>query len=408
MAAPDAIVVGAGLAGLACAVELADAGRAVTVLEASDGPGGRVRTDEADGFLLDRGFQIYLTAYPEGQRLLDYDALDLQAFHPGALVRHGGAFHRVGDPIRRPADLLPTLRAPVGSLADKLRVGWLWRLRFRDESTLLTGVDVSTADELARLGFGQAMIERFWRPLFAGIQLDPDLEGPARTFRFIFAMLAAGDAAVPAAGMQAIPDQLAARLPEGALVYGARVTAAGSSGVILESGERVEAQAVVVATDAPAAAQLVSVDEPGSRSVSCVYFAAPESPLGEPVLVLDGDGTGPVNNLAVMSDVAPRYAPPGRALVAAACVPGGGDGLEEAARTQLRGWFGAAVDAWQHLRTYHIPHAQPAQRPPFTPVQPARLRSGVYLAGDHRATASINGALASGTRAARAVLADAG
>ncbi len=408
MASPDAIVVGAGLAGLACAVELAEAGRTVAVLEASDGPGGRVRTDDVEGFRLDRGFQIYLTAYPEGRRLLDYDALDLRPFHPGALVRHGGAFHRVGDPIRRPGDLLTTLRAPVGSIADKLRTGWLWRLRFRDASTLLTGMDVTTADELDRLGFGQAMVERFWRPLFAGIQLDPDLEAPARTFRFIFSMLAAGDAAVPARGMQEIPDQLAARLPDGALRFGARVSAAGPNGVILESGERLEARAVVVATEAPEAARLTSLDDPGSRGVTCVYFAAPESPLGEPMLVLDGEGEGPVNNLAVMSDVAPAYAPPGRALVAAACVPGGRDGLEAAARAQLRGWFGTAVDGWQHLRTYHIPHAQPAHRPPFTPVQPARLPSGVYVAGDHRATASINGALASGARAAQAALADAG
>ncbi len=404
----DVIVVGAGLAGLACAVELAEAGRTVTVLEASDGVGGRVRTDEVDGFLLDRGFQIYLTAYPEGQRLLDYEALDLRAFRPGAFVRHGGAFHLVGDPVRRPGDLPATLRAPVGSLADKLRVGWLWRLRFRDESALLAGTDVTTADELSQLGFGPAMVERFWRPLFAGIQLDPALEGPARTFRFVFAMLAAGDAAVPARGMQAIPDQLAARLPEGAIRLGVRVTAVGPHGAILETGERIEAPAVVVATDGPTAARLTSVVDPGSRAVSCVYFGGPESPLGEPVLVLDGDGHGPVNNLAVMSDVAPGYAPPGRALVAAACVPGGGDGLEEAARRQLRGWFGAAVDGWQHLRTYHIPHAQPAHRPPFTPAHPARLPSGVYVAGDHRATASINGALASGTRAAHALLAEGG
>lgn len=406
----DAIVVGAGLAGLACAVELAEAGREVVVLEASDGVGGRVRTDEVDGFLLDRGFQIHLTAYPEGRRLLDHEALDLRAFQPGALVRYDGAFHRVGDPVRRPADLAATLRAPVGSLADKLRIGWLWRLRFRDEAALLAGPDVTTAEELERLGFSPAIVARFWRPLFAGIQLDPRLEGPGRTFRFIFAMLAAGDAAVPGRGMEAIPRQLASRLPEGTVRLGARVTATGSGGVILESGERLEAAAVVVATDGPAAAALTGVPDPGSRSVSCVYFAADESPLGEPVLVLngDGDGAGPVTNLAVMSDVAPGYAPAGQALVAAACVPGGGTDLAAAARGQLRSWFGSAVDGWRHLRTYDIPHAQPAHRPPFSPVQPARLASGEFMAGDHRATASINGALASGRRAAQAVLAEAG
>ncbi len=402
----DVVVVGAGLAGLACAVDLAEAGREVLVLEAGDGVGGRVRTDRVDGFRLDRGFQIYLTAYPEGERLLDYDALDFQAFAPGAMVRYDGGFHTVGDPMRRPGDLAATLRAPVGSLADKLRVGWLWRLRFRPQSALEAGPDVTTGEELRRLGFSAAMIARFWRPLFAGIQLDPALAGPARTFRFLFAMLAAGRAAVPAAGMQAIPDQLAARLPAGAVRLATRVTAARRQGVILQSGERIEAEAVVIATDGPAAARLASLPDPGSRAVSCVYFSAPASPLGQPMLVLDGDGAGPVNNVAVMSDVASSYAPAGQALIAAACVPGGGAGLESAARDQLRRWFGADVDGWEHLRTYHIPHAQPAHTPPFTAVHPARLESGVFVAGDHRATASINGALGSGRRAAQAVLSE--
>ncbi len=401
----DAVVVGAGLAGLACAVELAAGGADVAVLEASDGVGGRVRTDRVDGFQLDRGFQIYLTAYPEGRRVLDHDALDLRAFNPGALVWADGGLQRVGDPFRRPGDLLATLRSPVGTLADKLRTGWLWRLRYRSVAELLAGPGGTTADELGRLGFSAEMIERFWRPLFTGIQLDPGLQAPAAMFRFVFAMLARGEAAVPAGGMQAIPDQLASRLPTGAVRLHHRVATVDAGGVTLDSGERIDAGAVVVATDGPVAARLAGVPDPGSRSVSCVYFAADRSPLDEPVLVLDGEGAGPVTNLAVMSDVAPEYTPAGQALVAAACVPGGGDELAEAARRQLRGWFGKAVDGWQVLRTYHIPHAQPAHRPPYDPTQPSRLDSGVYVAGDHRATASINGALVSGARAARRVLA---
>ncbi len=400
----DVVVVGAGLAGLACAVHLAEAGVAPLVLEAADGIGGRVRTDEVGGFRLDRGFQIYLTAYPEGRRLLDYDALDLREFQPGALVRHGGDFHRLGDPLRRPGDLAATLRAPVGTLSDKVRTAWMARLRFAGPGRLQSGADVTTAEDLRRRGFSANMIDRFWRPLFAGIQLAPDLDAPARVARFVFGMLGAGAAVVPAAGMQAIPDQLAGRLPGGTIRTGAAVAAVAADAVTLDGGETVAGGAVVVATDGPAAAGLAGIPDPGSRPVSCVYFAAPEPPIGAPVLVLDGEGTGPVNNLAVMSNVAPEYAPPGQALVAAACVPGGGADLADRARIQLREWFGDGVDAWEHLRTYHIPHAQPAVRPPFSPSSPARLDSGVFVAGDHRATPSINGALASGRRAAEAIL----
>ena len=118
----DAVVVGAGLAGLAAATTLHRAGRSVVVLEAADGVGGRVRTDLIDGFLCDRGFQILLTGYPELARQLDVGALDLQRFDPGALVRIGGEGYVVGDPLRQPSALLSTLRSPVGTVGDKLRL----------------------------------------------------------------------------------------------------------------------------------------------------------------------------------------------------------------------------------------------------------------------------------------------
>ncbi len=222
-------------------------------------------------------------------------------------------------------------------------------------------------------------------------------------FDIIFRMLADGDSVVPAAGMQAIPDQLAARLPDGTIHLEQRVTGTTSTSIQLAGGEEIPAAAVVVATDGPTASDLLGIEQVGSKAAGCVYFAADTAPTDTKCVVLDGTGAGPVLNVAVMSNVAPTYAPAGRHLIAAA-LPGLAEGdLEDAARTQLRGWWGDQVDGWEHVATYRIPHGQPRQAPPFAPKQPVRLGDGRFVCGDHRDTASIQGALYSGRRCAEAV-----
>ncbi len=400
--APVAIV-GAGLAGLACATTLHDAGIPVQVFEASDGVGGRVRSDVIDGFTLDRGFQVALTAYPEMHRQLDMDALDLRAFDPGALVWRDGKGAEVSDPFRKPTSLLSTTFAPIGNVLDKARIAWLRaKLRRVHPVKLLQSEDVSTEEALRADGFSDTMIRRFFRPLVGGIQLDPDLQDSRRMFDVIFRMLADGDSAVPASGMQAIPDQLAARLPDGAVRLDARVESASATSVRVD-GSDIEASAVVIATEGPVAAELLGLPSVGSKAAGCVYFGAGEAPSDTKCVVLDGTGDGPVLNVAVMSNVAPSYAPDGKHLIAAA-LPAMADGdLEDLARTQLRAWWGPQVDDWQHLATYRIPHGQPSQPPPFSPKQTVALEDGRFVCGDHRDTASIQGALYSGRRCAEAV-----
>jgi len=405
----DVIVVGAGLAGLACARTLQAAGLAVTVLEAGDGVGGRVRTDRVDGFLLDRGFQILLTGYPEVARWVDLDALDLRPFAPGARVWFDGSFHTVGDPLRRPRDLPATLLSPVGSFTDKLRLlATVASVRRPSVPDLLRRPETSTAARLAAAGFSDRMVERFFRPLFAGIQLDPDLEVSSRRFEVILRMLAVGDAAVPAGGMAALPEAVAAGLHAGTVSLDSPVERLEGTTAIA-AGRRLGARAVVLATDGPTAARLdESVPDPGSRPVAGLWFSAPAAPLTGPFLVLDGAASGPVRNLAVMSEVAPTYAPRDRASVVAA-VPGPdalGHDLETSVRRQLESWFGPSVADWELLRTDVVPHGQPDQRPPLHPRRPVRLGSGRYVCGDHRDTASIQGALFSGRRAAAAVIED--
>jgi phytoene dehydrogenase-like protein len=265
----EVVIVGAGLAGLAAARALVSSGRQVLVLEAADRPGGRVRSDIVDGFRLDRGFQILLTAYPEASRQLDLETLHLRTFDPGALVWTGRRFHRFADPLRMPSAIAASASAPVGTIADKLRLARLMRcLRAADPRSLLRGEDVSTRDALRREGFSDTMIGRFLEPLIGGIQLDTGLTASRRMFDVILRCLAVGSSAVPAGGMQAIPDQLVATLPAGTVVTGCRVVEARAGSVRTGTGALVEARRVVVATDGPAAAELLGLTTTGSRSAS--------------------------------------------------------------------------------------------------------------------------------------------
>lgn len=410
---------------MCAAIDLHAAGRDVTLIEASDRVGGRVATDEVDGFLLDRGFQVLQTAYPQTKRRLDYPALDLRAFQAGALIRFDGKWHRLSDPWRQPLLAWQTLKSEAATLPDKLRVGKLRARCLRGSlSRLYERPATTTLDRLREMGFSDVIIERFFRPFLGGVFCDRSLETSSRMLEFTFRMFAKGDTALPAHGMAAIPRQLAAKLTEGVVRLRTAAAEVGPRHVVLEGGERIEAAAVVLAVDGPAAAKLggPGLEAAGDTVASTtIYFAAPRSPMHEATLMLNGEAypddssVGPaaaasrVNSVCVLSEAAASYAPPGQSLISVTLV--GSPSQENAAlvggvRDGLEGWFGDAVHRWRHLRTYQIQNALPNQRhPALQPLQrPARLDSGLFIAGDHRETGSIHGAMSSGTRAARAVL----
>jgi len=409
---PDVVIVGAGLAGLCCARELQAKGISFQIIEASDGIGGRVRTDAVDGFLLDRGFQVLMTAYPEAKRTLDYARLELKAFVPGALSWYAGRMNKLVDPWRTPGAWKEAIRSEFGTLMDKLRIA---RLRNRVRRTSIEEIfqrpERSTKEALQAEGFSSEMIHRFFRPFLGGILLDGELKSSSRMFEFVFKMLSEGDTVVPARGMGAIPAQLAEKIPAEAIRLNAHVEALHENELTLAGGETLRGRAIVIAAEGPSAAHLVGEVEPASRSVTCFYYAAEEPPVTEPLLVLNGDGAGPVNNFAVISNLAPSYAPAGKHLISASVL--GTHQLTDAQLggfivAQMKTWFGKVASSWKFLRSYRITHAQPQQYPGALepPQRPVRIRPGVYVCGDHRDNASIHGAMLSGRRAAEAVISD--
>ena len=405
-----AIVIGAGLAGLRCAEILQTAGLRPVVLEASDGVGGRIRTDEVEGFRLDRGFQVYLTGYEEAGSVLNLPSLELGTFRAGALVRVNGGFRPFADPLRHPWSGVRTLVGGPLPVSDLARLG---RRRLRASGSPpweRQDGDRTTAALLRRSGYSAEAVERFFRPFFGGVFLDPDLDTSAALFEFLLDAFSRGKAALPRGGMESIPRQLARRLRDPVRTE-RRVVAVEPGRVTLDTGEAMEADAVVVATSLPEARWLTGVDDGReTRDTHALYFAAGSAPVSDPVLVLNGNGSGPINHVCFPSRVAAGYAPPGRTLVSVTVLdPETPDGLEERVREQLTEWFGGEVAGWRHLRTYRIRDALPAQPPGSlrAPRSP-RLAPGLYLAGDHRTHASIEGALVSGRHAAEAVLSDMG
>lgn len=403
----DVIVIGAGAAGLACAADLLAAGLHVSLLEASDLAGGRIRTDRVSGFVTDRGFQVFNTAYPQVKRRLALRRLRLRPFTPGVLVHTGeGRLLRFTDPTRRPRESRDLLPGRLASARDLAALGVLTaqdavlpagRLRARADRTTLTA--------LAEAGLSAELIETFFRPFLSGVFLEDRLETSSRFFHFVWRSMVRGTLCLPADGIGAVPAQLAGALPPAVLRTGTAVARLTADGVVLADGTEHHADAVVVATHQAAAVRLLpELTVPAGRTVTTLYHAADRSPLREPTLLIDTRRR--FLNTCVLTEVHPRYAPDGRALISTS-VLGAPDPTEEAVvRAALAEAYGADTDAWELVHRYTVRDALPAMPPPLPLMRTTRWGPGRYVCGDHRATGSLQGALASGARAAREVLAD--
>jgi phytoene dehydrogenase-like protein len=404
------LVIGAGISGLACAKTLSRAGIDVRVLEADPRIGGRIKTDRVDGFLLDHGFQVLQTAYPEVRRQLDVASLNLQRFAPGVMIRVNRRFYRISDPLRCPGDLWQTLTAPIGNFMDRLRVARLaWELRNTPTDKIFEKPDMPTPDFLRSRGFSDRMIRRFFTPFFAGACLDPDIQASSRVFQYLFHIFSSGDATLPAQGMGAIADQLAAAIPEKRIHTGTRVTKIRPGRVTLDDSRVLHCKQVVIATQGPESARLL--DRPwhsGAAGEICFYFAADTAPVSRPYLILNSDG-GRVQLVAVPSLTAESYAPSGKTLIAAVVLGNSAiksESLLTEVRQELQSWFGPEIKNWQHLKTFEIPYALPRQTPPAP--DPTRSLSpvsgGIHVCGELDSVPGIQWALLSGRRTARQLI----
>ena len=406
----DVVIVGAGLAGLAAARHLAIHGVDVTVLEASDAVGGRVRTDRVDGLLLDRGFQLYNPAYPEPARVLDHDALMLRSFVPGVIAHSAEGAIRLGDPRRLPAWAPDAASRRSGSLSGKLRFArYAWHVAHTSARVLEAQPDFPTHVALRSAGVDDAFLETVLRPFLAGVFLEDRLDTSRRFLDLVLTSFVRGRPSVPAQGMQAIPEQLRDALPDGTVRLGAAARAIDGGRVHTEDAD-VSGRCVIVATDPPAASALVpGLEVPAGRPVTTWYFLADGDPAalseGRPVLIVDGARRGPVINTVVLTHAAASYATGGRILVSASSL-GTNTGSDDEARVRdhLTQLYGVRTDGWTTVAAYPISYALPAMTPPLDTRKPVALSDSLYVAGDHRDTASIQGAMVSGRRAANAVL----
>ncbi|MGW3098113.1 NAD(P)/FAD-dependent oxidoreductase [Streptomyces sp. NPDC001102] len=403
---PDVLVIGAGVAGLACARDLLAAGLEVGVVEASDAVGGRMRSDRVEGFVVDRGFQVFNTSYPQVRHRLTLRDLGLRPFTPGFLAHTRQGRLRFSDPTRRPRtlpDLLP------GRLAGPRDLAALGLLSARDMLAPVRLVkrsrESTTRTALADAGFSEEFVERFFRPFLSGVFLEDELETSSRFFHLVWRSMLRGTLCLPTAGIGAVPRALGGALPTGTVRLETAVTGLTDAGAVTDDGAELPARAVVVATGpGPAGRLLPGLELPGYRTVTTYYHVAPRPPLAEPTLLVDERRR--FLNTCVLSEVVPDYAPAGSALVATSVLGEDAGKREATVREAVAEAYDADTGGWDLLTSRTIQEALPAMPPPQPLSRTSRVGPGRYVCGDHRSTGSVQGALASGARAAREVLRD--
>ncbi|QPP10990.1 FAD-dependent oxidoreductase [Streptomyces bathyalis] len=475
----DVVVIGAGLAGLAAAHHLTDAGLQVTLLETTSEVGGRMATENVDGYLLDRSGRLLCPDWPEFRRLPALAALEMRPFSPGALLRADGRTLRIGD-LRRTVGRLPlgigsravppgapapayaeaaatdgrteradrrtrgaptTARAAAGSRGraswgiSRRRQGWgisrqgqgstgaldLARLRGAlsrfatvPSDRLLARTELPAAQALSARGLPSRTVGSLVRPLLSALLSDPALTTSSRVADLTLRGFVRGGCCLPAGGMSAVPELLAAALPEGTVRTNVTAVAVTTNSVTTRDHGTLTCRAVVVATGAADAGTLLpGLRVPDFHPMTVLHHAVDDVPPLSPSLVIDGDGSrqGPVSHSWAASAVDPARARPGRAGLVTSVVLGAAAAeplavLEEGSRTQLATLHGVPAGRWSLLAAHHDAQAVPAMPAPHDMRRPVRVLSGLYVCGEHRDTSTAQGALVSGRRAAHEVLRD--
>ncbi len=409
----DVLIIGAGISGLTAAKHLQARGLDVKILEATDRVGGRIKTDSVNGFLLDRGFQVLLTSYPEIHKELDIKALNLKKFLPGAVIfNEKGKKYEFGDPLRNPSAIISTLRAKIGNWNDKLN---MLALRQQLKSVELDSVfqrpPATTRDIFKVYGFSDKMIQEFFQPFMSGVFLDSQLNTSRKMFDYTFKLFSEGYASVPELGMEEIPKQIANKLLPNSILFQKKVESIDKTFVTTDSNERFEAKRILIATEATGIARLHSLDiKTAHQSTICLYFTSNVTPQSRPILMLNNAPQRLVNHIAVMSEVSTAYAPKGKSLISVSMVglPEGSDEeLINQAKKELYCLFGRSVQYWDFLKIYRIRYALPDQKTVTNEVteKDVRINKNLYICGDHLLNGSTNASLLVGRKTAEFIAA---
>lgn len=406
----DVLIIGAGIAGLTAARVLTNAGKTVKLIEASDAIGGRVKTDSVDGFLLDRGFQVLLTAYPEAKQFLDYRALDLCKFSPGAFILDSHGISEIGDPLREPSTLFKTLLSPAGTFTDKLKMLALkQKLSRKDLSEIFESPETTALSYLLKAGFTNKMLTQFFKPFMTGIFLEERLKTSSRMFEFVFKMFSEGDTAIPANGMGMIPKQLAQGLKVNDLALNESVIAVEPNEVRTSKGRTLKSKYILIATDEANIPGPFARDVKNANSVINIYFTADSPPYIRPLIALNTLPGKLVNNIAVLDQISRAYSSNGKSLISVSIISEQQhmviDELVPKVIDELKFWYADAIN-WKFLKSYHIPYALPNDEHVTDDIQPAalRLNEHCFICGDHLLNGSINAAMKSGRLAAEAII----
>ena len=357
--------------------------------------------------MLDRGFQVFNTSYPQVKRRINLRALQLRPFTPGVLLHAGDRRLRFADPTRQLSGVADLLRGRLAGPSDAIALARLCAADMLLPVGLIKNQpDRTTIAALTEEGISPALCELFFRPFLSGVFLEDELETSGRFFHLVWRSMLRGTLCLPRRGIQAVPEQLAAALPAGTVRLETPVRALTADGVLCGDGTEIPARAVIVATGAAeAAALLPGLSVPATRTVTTFYHAAPAAPLAEPALLVDTERK--ILNTVVLTEVTAAYAADGRALISTS-VLGDASGREPDVRARIAEMYGADASGWEHLATYPVYGALPAMPAPHPLSRPTRVAPRRYVCGDHRATGSVQGAMASGTRAAREFLAGEG
>lgn len=406
MKTKNVIIIGGGLAGLACACQLQKRNINFLLLEAEDTLGGRVKTDSFQGFLLDRGFQVLQTNYPELHNFIDLNQLKLRYFRAGAIIWTGRKFIKIVDPLSDWKGGLSTAFSRVGSFRDKIKILQLRRQLQKKSLTEILSCfsDRKTIDYLKDYGFSDRILKFFFIPFLRGVFLEEELSTSHKKFEFVFKMFSEGQAGLPEQGMKFLVDKFVQNIPSEKIQLNSKVIRIDKNEVFLEH-ESLEGDYIVLAVDAEEAARLIGRESDTTyHSVTCLYYQALSAPIPGPFLILNGAGRTSINNICFPTEINKSYAPPGSTLVSVTLlgVPDLTDNeLEYMVYSDLRDWFGSRVDEWELLKMYRIKKAIPRQ----DKIDFSHLESSPYiLCGDYLDIASINGALASGRRAAEKII----